>query len=265
MSRSSLALLLVLPLSFSALAKEGASGQFQIEGENHTVADAIAWLDDGDLKLVFSDYKFDRAAIAADGELDSFDFMSSDGATLTVQVDDDGSVSGIVMYDSGMTHFLTGVGEKLELSHRDEQRIAGTFAVGDAPGLKFDLTISDGTIERPGEKLPADGGEPGKILLARMTAIHEGDMEELIANTPPDQAEEMRAAVASGEAEKLLAMAQLFTPKDIRIQGGSQDGDTAWIDFIGDARGSAVKGVGTLKRQDGRWAVESVITSQSSD
>ncbi len=265
MSRPSLALLLALPLSFSVLATDGASGQFQIEGESRTVADAIAWLDEGDLKLVFSDYKFDRAAFAADGELDSFDFMSSEGATLTVQVDDDGSVSGITMYDSGMTHFLTGVGEKLELSHRDEQRVAGTFALGDAPGLRFDLAISDGTIERPGEKLPADGGEPGKILLARIAAIHDGDVEELIANTPPDQAEEMRAAVASGEAEQLLAMAKLFTPKDIRIHGGSQDGDTAWIDFTGEERGGAVKGVGTLKRQDGRWAVESINTSQSSN
>lgn len=264
MSRSRLALLLALPITVAALAQEGASGQFQVDGDNRTVADGIAWLDQGTLKLVFSDQAFDRNEMAADGELNAFDFMG-EGTTLTVEVGERDAVAGVSLYENGMTRYFSGLGETLEIRHRDQQRIAGAFAVGDAPGLRFDLPISDGSMERPGERLPADGGEPGRVLLSRIAAIHAGDMDELIANTPPDQADEMRAAVADGEGAQLLAMAQLFTPKDIKIQGGSQDGDSAWVDFTGNEGGIAVTGVGILKRSNGRWAVESVNTSHSSD
>lgn len=259
-------LLLALALPWPVAAKDAASGHFQAGEQEFTVADAIAWRDGEGLKLVFSDKPFDRAAFADDGELDDFDFLRHEGATLTLSVDPaDGSLSGVSTQYEGMSRFFTGAGERLTLSRREENSIAGEFSVGDAPGLSFDLAIISGKLERPGEKLPADGGEPGKVLLARIAAIHAGDMDELIANTPPEQAEEMRQAVASGEAEQLLAMAKLFTPTDIKILGGHQDGDMAWIDFTGMESGANVTGVGKLLRTNGRWQVESVSTSQSSD
>lgn len=258
--------LLALALSWPTAAADTAAGHFQAGEQEFTVADAIAWRDGEGLKIVFSDRLFDRAAFADDGELDDFDFLRHEGATLTLSVDPaDGSLSGVSTQFEGMSRFFTGAGEKLTLSRHEENAVAGEFSVGDAPGLSFDLAIVSGTLERPGEKLPADGGEPGKVLLARIAAIHAGDIDELIANTPPEQAEEMRQAVASGEAEQLLAMAKLFTPTDIQILGGHQDGDTAWVDFTGMESGAKVSGVGKLLRTNGRWQVESVSTSQSID
>lgn len=261
-----ISMLLALALIRPPEAADAASGRFQAGEQEFVVADAIAWRDGEGLKLVFSDQPFDRATFAEDGELDDFDFLRHEGATLTLSIDpDDGSLSGVSTQHDGMSRFFTGTGEKLVLARHNESSVAGEFSIGDAPGLRFDLAISGDKLERPGKKLPADGGEPGKVLLARIAAIHDGDMDELIANTPPDQAEEMRQAIASGEAEQLMAMAKLFTPTDIRILGGHQDGDTAWIDFTGTESGAKVTGVGKLRRSGGRWQVESVSTSQSAD
>lgn len=259
-----IAIALVLPAG--AQAAPGATGQFAIGETAYTVADAMAWRDDDDLKVVFSDTAFDRAAFAEDGELDSFDFMKHEGVTLTLTIDPaDGTLSGMGTQSGGGSSYMTGVGEKLSLSTHDDATVAGTFAIGDGPGITFDLPINAAKMARPGEALPADGGEPGKVLLARMAAISAGDMKALMENTPPDQAAEMQAAVDSGEAEQLLAMAKLFTPTDVVVTGGQQDGDTAWVDFTGMESGAKVTGTGKLLRADGRWQVESVNTTQSGD
>lgn len=261
--------LLVLAATISAVtmvdADPVASGHFTAGGQRHTVADAIAWVDGDDLRIVFSATPFDRANFAEDGELDTFDFMRHDGATLSFGVGDDGDSHFVNVAAGGSSSYMTGVGEKLELSRRDENSVAGIFTVADDTKIDFDLSISPAKMERPGQPLPTDGGEPGQALLARMKAIHDGDMDALMANTPPDQAEEMRQAVASGEAEKMLEMAKMFTPTDIIVTGGRQDGDTAWVDFTGTDSGSKVTGTGKMQRVDGSWRVESVNTSQSAN
>ncbi len=245
-------------------ADVGASGQFRIDETRYTVADAIAWRDDDELKIVFSDTAFDRAAFADDGELDSFDFMRHDGSTLELTIDPaDGTLDSMSTQSGGGFGFRSGVGETLTLARRDANAVAGTFAIADEPGITFDLPITPREIERPGTALAADGGEPGQVFLARMAAVHAGDMATLMANTPPEQAVEMQAAIDNGEAEQLLAMAKMFTPTDIVITGGTQDGDKAWIDFTGKDSGSKVTGTGKLERIDGRWRVESVNTQNS--
>lgn len=259
-------LALALSLPAAAPAKEGASGSFQIDDQTYAVADAIAWRDDDRLKIVFSDKPYDRAAFAEDGELDAFDFMRHDGATLELSVDpEDGSLSGVGTMAGGTSRFFSGHGETLTVERRDEAGIAGTFALGDAPGIQFDLPITPTKIERPGEPLPADGGEPGKALLAQFAAIHAGDLDALMAMAPPEQAAEMQAAKDSGEAAQMMAMAKLFTPTDVKISGGHQDGDKAWVDFTGTETGGKVTGTAMLTRSGGRWRVESTSSSQSSE
>lgn len=249
-------------LSASAVVE----GEFVIHGLDYPAVDAIAWHDDDELRLVFTDKTFDRAAFAEDGKLDSFDFMRGDQTTYTVTLDPaSGKVRGISTLSAGISGFRRGVGEDIVLEHHDERRIAGRFSADGGVALTFDLTVTGSQIERPGTPLPADGGEPGKVLLARMAAIHAGDIDELIANTPPDQAEEMHAAVANGEADQLMAMAKMFTPTDIVVTGGRQDGDTAWVDFTGNESGGKVKGFGKLLRHDGRWQVESINTRNVSE
>ncbi len=257
-----LAGLIAAGLSSLSWAKTAVEGEFVIHGTSHPAVDAIAWINDDELRLVFTDKTFDRAAFAEDGELDSFDFMRGEQITYTVTLDpDSGEVKAIATQSGGMSGFMTGVGETIAFDHRDATRIAGRFTANGGVALSFDLPITGKVMERPGTALPADGGEPGKVLLARMAAVHAGDLDELIANSPPDQAQEMRQAVANGEAEQLLAMAKLFTPTDITVTGGHQDGDTAWVDFTGKESGGKVTGVAKLLRVDGRWQVNTVNTS----
>lgn len=263
---SLLFLAIALSLPAVAPAKEGASGSFQIEDQTYAVADAIAWRDGDSLKIVFTDKPYDRAAFADDGELDTFDFMRHDGATLELNVDpDDGTLSGVSTTAGGASRFFSGMGETLTVERRDEAGIAGTFQLGDAPGIQFDLPITAAAMARPGEPLPADGGEPGKALLAQFAAIHAGDLDALMAMAPPELAAEMQASKDSGEAPQMMAMAKLFTPTDVKISGGRQDGDKAWIDFTGAETGGKVTGTAMLTRSGGRWRVESTSTSQSSD
>jgi hypothetical protein len=250
----------------TAVAADGASGSFRIADQDFTVADAIAWRDGDDLKLTFSDAVFDRAAFAEDGTLDSFDFLRHEGVTVEVGVDaGDGSASGVSTRIGGGSSFASGVGEHLALERNDGERIAGLFTVADTSSIRFDLPVLSGTLERPGVALPADGGEPGQALLAQFAAIHAGDMDALIAMAPAEQAQEFRQAVAEGETEQLLTMARMFTPTQVRVTGGSQDGDRAWVDFAGSESGGQVTGTGVMRRSDGRWRVESTNTSQVAD
>jgi hypothetical protein len=253
-------------LSAGARAADGASGSFRIVGLDFTVAYALAWRDGDDLKLTFSDAPFDRAAFAEDGTLDAFDFLRHDGVTIEVGVDaEDGSASGMSTRIGGSSSYSSGAGEQLVLARNDGERIAGHFSVADVTTIAFDLPVLGNAIARPGTALPADGGEPGQALLAQFAAIHAGDMDALIAMAPAEQAQELRAAVAEGEAEQVLTMARMFTPTQVRVTGGSQDGDRAWIDFTGSESGGTVTGTGVMRRSDGRWRVESTSTSQSAD
>src|SRR5690606_33318588 len=105
-----LPILIAMALPAGAHAAPGATGQFALGEEILPVADAIAWRDGDDLKLVFSDTSFDRVAFAEDGELDSFDFMRHEGTTLTLTVDSaDGTLRGMGIQSGSGSSFMTGV------------------------------------------------------------------------------------------------------------------------------------------------------------
>lgn len=126
---------------------------------------------------------------------------------------------------------------------------------GDATGMDDD---GDG---RSGSPLPAGGGEPGLALQRMVAAVHAGDLDTLVANMPEADAEEVRAAIASGEAEAMLQMARAFTPSKVDIQGGQQDGDRAWLDFTGTESGAPVTGSAEMVRSEGSWRVVKINTT----
>lgn len=88
-----------------------------------------------------------------------------------------------------------------------------------------------------------------------MAAIHSGNFDQLMAESPPEQRAEMEKAKASGEAKDMLPMIQSMTPKDIKLLGGVLDGDAAQVDFQGMLGGQPQKGTAELSRIGGVWYV----------
>jgi hypothetical protein len=268
--------LLALLLAFgagAAAAQSGASGTVTIDGESWPVADAVAVSDDGDIELWFSKLEFDRAEWAEDGEFDTFDTHDfkddGDGPALRIDVDEeDGRYGGhTVRFSSSSSSggYSSDLAESLTLTTRDDKRIAGTVKFDDGSGLaadiRFDLPLTaTGPLARAGTPLPKDGGEPGKALKAMVEATHAGNLEKMMALSHPERRAGIEAAKAAGEAEEMLRMAKLFTPKITKITGGTSEGDQAWVDFDGQEEGDAVKGSAELSRVDGQWYIKRIST-----
>jgi hypothetical protein len=268
--------LLALLLAFgagAAAAQSGASGTVTIDGETWPVADAVAVSDDGDIELWFSKLEFDRAEWAEDGEFDTFDTHDfkddGDGPALRIDVDEeDGRYGGhTVRFGSSSSSggYSSDLAESLTLTTRDDKRIAGTVKFDDGSGLaadiRFDLPLTaTGPLARAGTPLPKDGGEPGKALKAMVEATHAGNLEKMMALSHPERRAGIEAAKAAGEAEEMLRMAKLFTPKITKITGGTSEGDQAWVDFDGQEEGDAVKGSAELSRVDGQWYIKRIST-----
>ncbi len=141
--------------------------------------------------------------------------------------------------------------------------------------IDFDLPLlAFGPLPRSGTPLPADGGEPGRFLLEKSRAAWGGDLDRVLALMTP---RERSAALGSHDDEGLrgdLGMSgssffmlkqRMAIPYVERVAGGVQDGDTAWVDFIGsdgiighhDITGTVV----LVRDRGGYWRVDRVITA----
>ena len=165
-------------------------------------------------------------------------------------------------------------------------RIAGTLRLDDGhvvADIDFDLPLrSFGPLQRPGSALPEDGGEPGRWLLARSRAVWEGDLDGLLALMAPT---ERAGAVGRlqfhpvdiidykpGDIERsgvslFMLKQRMDMPFVEAITGGSVDGNTAWVDFVG-SEGvighDVISGTAVLGRdRRGRWSVQRVLSHES--
>lgn len=100
-----------------------------------------------------------------------------------------------------------------------------------------------------GDPLPADGGEPGQAYLTWVDALQELDLERLKTLVPAD----MAAMLDTPEAMEEVEFMRDLTPTDVKILGGSTDGETALLDVRGMMDGAAVAGDVTLVRQGDFW------------
>jgi len=228
------------------------------------VADALAYRDKHAVYVVFSDRQFDRAAIAGDRKLDSFDIMNHESGpptahTYTIRIDEDGTLGGVTvpMPGGSSMNYTSEMAKGLTLSRNEQAAIAGTFTYGDAR-LTFDLPITSGELARPGKALPADGGEPGQILLAQVKAIHGNDFDTMLRLSPPQYREPMLKSKAAGKAQLEIDAVKKLTPTNVHITGGSIEGDHAWLDFTGEQRGAKVTGTATIERTAGAWYVRNL-------
>lgn len=259
-----------------AFARDGATGTVSIDGQSWAVADAIATMEGEDLQIVFAQHKWDRAAWADDGEFGTFDLMEyegdADGQSLSVDIDEEKGTYGghNIRYSMGSSSggYSSDYEPSVVLTSRTAERVAGTVKMqgGDlVTDVSFDLPIQKtGPLARAGTPLPADGGEPGKVLRAVVDATLAGDVDKMTALSHPERRAGIEEAKKAGQIEEMLTMAKLFTPRIKRITGGTVDGDKAWVEFVGDEGGSEVKGTGTLVRVNGGWYLEGIQTRSGS-
>lgn len=112
----------------------------------------------------------------------------------------------------------------------------------------FDLPFSD--PDAPiGDPLPAGGGAPGEAYLAWVKAIHAGDIQGLKKLVPP----EMAAELDGPEAAEGMEFMKLMTPTEVKVLGGSSDGQTAILQVEGVMDGERAQGEITLEQQGGLW------------
>lgn len=250
----------------AAHAAVPAQGHVTLEKQDWDVVDAIAYRHGDDVDVVLSNKNYNRAAFAKDGKLDDFDFihhtMDTGGSTLTLKFDADLKLNGIQYSLHGGGGSRSGnMGDKFSLGKHSASSIAGEFKYADGAdkvAVSFDLPIQSDKLERSGKPLAADGGDPGKALLKHFAAIHSGNVDQLIAVSPPEKRAMIEAAKASGEAKQMLPFMQSMTPTQAKVSGGMLDGDTAIVDFQGTLDGKVQKGHAEMTRINGAWYVDDV-------
>lgn len=243
-----------------------ADGRFQAAGELRTVVDGMAVREGRNVLIVVTDQAFDRAAFGADGKYDQWDFLDHPGNSLKLTVDPEGGFLWSWSILSGGGSVSGSGGDGLGLEPAGAGRIKGRWQDEAGHAVQFDLPVLAREVPRAGQPLPADGGEPGAAFRAMLQAIHGGDIEGMIAHSAREQAEELRAAVASGEAARVMEMARAFTPAadGLAIQGGTVDGERAWVEFTGRDATGAIRGTAVMLKIDGKWRMDA-INSTSGD
>ncbi len=247
----------------SAAANGSASGEVKVKGTSWNVADGIAYPGDGNtVEVALSSKPFNRKEFVKDGKLDSFDIMrhrmDTDANTITLKVEGDGSMNcmDFLLESGGGTSCGSAEKEGLKLAKHTADTIAGTFTLQDAADkvdVRFDLPISR-EAKRAGSQLPPGGGEPGKAVLANFAAMRSGDLEKMKAVAAPDKRQEMDAAkMAEGDQKAMLEFMKAMAPTDVKILGGTVDGDSALVDYKGKRSGQPTKGTAELRRVDGKW------------
>lgn len=263
----------------------GVEGHCEHESRTATFVDGAAWavVDDdsgeatGERMLVFSTYDLDTDVIwraqAADRE-DAFreqDGGPGESARLQLTLDADGAIVTQQYLWLSPGNNLSRSGSQIGTYARTpgaQDRVAGRYTYSDEADdrrcdLRFDIAVLGDPASAPplpGKPLPAGGGEPGRAYLANNDALIAGDLEALSRLLPPDRAAQLAQAREQPEFPAQLAFMQGLAARDVRITGGRQDGDRAWLDFTATEGGAPRVGSAELRREGERWFVVSERT-----
>lgn len=265
---------LLLCAASPAFAGDRAEGSVQLDHADWTVADGIAWHENGEIAIAFSDQPFDRAAMREEGGVDGFDVMRHPGSRLGFTVADgepgmclDATTrAGDTIYSGSSCN--SEFPAAITIDAQSPERIAGRMHWGEAGGehvhLSFDLAIEAAPAEAPaeaaGDPLPADGGAPGKALLAHFAALAEGDWERYKAGSHPDRRVMLEEQEAAGEHLEMFGFLQSYAPRNVRITGGSVSGEVAQVTYTGEQQGAPAKGTADLMQDGGTWYVIGTMT-----
>ncbi len=242
-----------------------ASGSVHMSDASWTVVDAVAYPDDDEIKIALAEKAFDRKDIGSDGKLDDFDVMRHGGRTLTLHVGKDGPTMCLDFStgNGGGSTCNSDYAPTITISAQTADRITGRMKYGETGAdhvhVDFDVPIQ-ASIARAGKALPADGGEPGKTVRAHFAAIHKGDIEQMKAQAHPERRKEMEGEMEA-QMREMIGFVQAMTPKNVKITGGTVDGDSAIVDYVGTDDSGQVKGTAELERFEGQWYVSGTSNS----
>lgn len=153
-----------------------------------------------------------------------------------------------------------GVYPQFKLQGLGSERISGRIwhtetqeFFDDTYSYDFTFSASLSDPDAPiGELLPADGGDPGQAYMVWVETVHSGDLAALRSIVPEEMAEQLDFASAE-ETEEHIDFLQTFTPTDVRVLGGSSDGETAILDIEGMMEGEKVTAEVTMTRMGEFW------------
>ena len=253
----------------TANADDGAKGTIKINGQPWQVVDAIAYQETGVLpsvKVMLSNVPYNRGKMARDNKLDGADFFMLDGEQLELKIRPEGADNcyRIRSNSGGSSQCDSTFLDAFTVSRNDAQRVSGkidwTGAKGERIEVSFDLPVLS-KMTRPGKALSADGGAPGKAVLAHVAAMASGDFAQIKAVSDPERVAMMDAAKAE-EIARMLPMMKKMTPTAVAITGGVIDGENAEVDFRGTRAGKAITGLAELKFVKGQWFVRGISTRE---
>jgi hypothetical protein len=276
--------------SMGNVAYAAVSGHCTYKGEKRALVDGAAWTlpedpeedhdwdDDGepdetvgpDVEIGFASFKLDVGAIqraeVRDDELQSQAFAADDKtAKLELTMSPDKVITQQFLWfapGSSLSYSSNEVGT-FKLKPPAKGRLAGTYHYADdddpdgpACEITFDIQLLGTVAEappEPGQPLPQNGGEPGKVYLALNKAMLAGDLDALATLLPPADAADMQKMRATPEFADQLKMMQALTPHDVKLKGGRIDGDKAWVEFDATEGGTLRSGTAEMARVDGKW------------
>ena len=253
------------------LAADEGTGTFQVGKANFRVSNAMAYQREGkDPKkpvtmVVLADFKIDQ--VAAMDAIDPANALMTQvaknqaGNFVMVTLASPDRCGVWAFLDTGKQIDLGGDSFPAKTTTSTPARIAGECFTS-KPGktlfddvydfhLTYDVPI---TAFPKASAVPAGGGEPGRVLLALVTAIGASDWdaarlhlrEEEVPATAPKGAERMRFF-------EVLAMNY---PKSATVTGGLMKGDNAVLEIEGtDHDGKKIKGEFVMKKAAGNWRV----------
>jgi hypothetical protein len=153
-----------------------------------------------------------------------------------------------------------GTYPEIEIEGLGTDHISGRIALTETQEFFDDTYAYDFTFSAPlsdpnapiGEPLPEGGGEPGLAYLKWVETVHSGDADALRSIVPPDMAAQLDE-ISEAEVQEQIQFMQEMTPTDVRIIGGSSDGETAILEIEGTVFGETATGEITMTRMGDFW------------
>jgi hypothetical protein len=121
--------------------------------------------------------------------------------------------------------------------------------------LAWGLDLLSGPVR--GEALPADGGDPGKALVAYVKAVAGDDRNGVKAVLTSTQRQEVFANEGTEWFADQWTSWRQWELAEVEVQGGRLDGDRATLRVRGkQGDGEKVRGLVRMVREDGAWKLD---------
>jgi hypothetical protein len=272
-SRSFLALLVSLAVTIAALGDTAkVNGSITSNGKTTALKYAVATPkeDPFDKKKKATFLLVTDQAVPASAIADEFEFMRwYDKANLhgfAVLINDEKRVVSGNIYDPALKHNgFSSVGkQEVALTALTPTHIAGKVSLpadeffGDKYqySATFDVPVAVVKIAAPpppkGNPLPAGGGEPAKAYLAFDKAVAAGNMAAVKNGVSAEQ----RKSMDDADFKKMFPLMQALRAKNVKITGGTIDGNTATLLATGKDDSGTTTGKVTMVLEGGAWKVQ---------